>query len=93
MSRRTFLASSFAFGAVTLAAVSALAHVTLEVREAKAGADFEGKDETSFVAEFAGWLETEGKKLIPATDTYLLNQLDEVVALAYRTKYKLENLK
>ena len=40
MSRKTLLASSFTFGAVTLAAVSALAHVTLEVREAKAGAPY-----------------------------------------------------
>jgi hypothetical protein len=40
MSRKTFLASSFTFGAVTLAAVSAFAHVTLEVRQAKAGAPY-----------------------------------------------------
>ena len=40
MSRRAFLASSITFGAVTLAAVSAFAHVTLEVREAKAGAPY-----------------------------------------------------
>ncbi len=40
MSRKTLLASSITFGAFTLAAVSALAHVTLEVREAKAGAPY-----------------------------------------------------
>jgi uncharacterized protein YcnI/copper(I)-binding protein len=39
MSRRAFLASS-AFAAVTFATVSALAHVTLEVREAKSGAPY-----------------------------------------------------
>lgn len=39
MSRKTLLASSIAFG-VTFAAASALAHVTLEVREAKAGAPY-----------------------------------------------------
>jgi hypothetical protein len=40
MSRKALLASSITFGAVTLAAASALAHVTLEVREAKAGAPY-----------------------------------------------------
>jgi periplasmic copper chaperone A len=40
MSRKNLLASSFTFGAVSLMAVSALAHVTLEVREAKAGAPY-----------------------------------------------------
>jgi uncharacterized protein YcnI/copper(I)-binding protein len=40
MSRRAFLASSITFGAVTLAAASAFAHVTLEVREARAGAPY-----------------------------------------------------
>lgn len=40
MVRRAFLASSIAFGAITLAAASALAHVTLEVREASAGTSY-----------------------------------------------------
>lgn len=40
MSGKTLLASSLTFGAVSLVAVSALAHVTLEVREAKAGAPY-----------------------------------------------------
>jgi uncharacterized protein YcnI len=40
MSRKILLASSIAFGALTLATASALAHVTLEVREARAGAPY-----------------------------------------------------
>jgi copper(I)-binding protein len=40
MSRRAFLASSITLGAITLAAASALAHVTLEVREARAGTSY-----------------------------------------------------
>lgn len=40
MSRGAILASSITFGAVTLAAASALAHVTLETREARAGTSY-----------------------------------------------------
>lgn len=40
MSGRSILASSITFGAISLAAVSALAHVTLETREARAGTSY-----------------------------------------------------
>jgi uncharacterized protein YcnI/copper(I)-binding protein len=40
MSRGAILASSITFGALALATVSALAHVTLEVREANAGTSY-----------------------------------------------------
>ncbi len=40
MSRRAFILSSMSFGAVMLAATSALAHVTLETREARAGTSY-----------------------------------------------------
>lgn len=40
MSRRAILASSITFGALTLATISALAHVTLEVRQANAGTSY-----------------------------------------------------
>lgn len=54
---------------------------------------FAGLDECGFVCKLACWLECEGRQAICPTDTYLLNQLDEVIATVYRTKYKLENLK
>jgi uncharacterized protein YcnI len=42
MFRRSILASSIAFGALSLASVTALAHVTLETREARAGTSYKG---------------------------------------------------
>ena len=55
--------------------------------------EFSGTDELGFVGKLADWLETQGRTCIDPGDTYLLNQLDEVLAAVYRAKYKLENLK
>lgn len=55
--------------------------------------EFAGTDELGFVTKLAAWLETTGRGCIDPADTYLLNQLDEVLASVYRAKYKLENLK
>jgi len=55
--------------------------------------EFVDTDERGFISKLASWLETEGRACIEPTDTYLLNQLDEILAAVYRAKYKLENLK
>ena len=55
--------------------------------------EFVGTDECGFVCKLAAWLESQGRACISSDDTYLLNQLDEVIAAVYRAKYKIENLK
>jgi len=55
--------------------------------------EFVGTNELGFINMLAQWLETQGRACIDPADTYLLNQLDEVLASVYRAKYKIENLK
>lgn len=47
----------------------------------------------SFIQLLASWFDSQGKNLISPDDGFLKNLADEVQALIYRTKYKLENLK
>lgn len=54
---------------------------------------FVGMDEHEFVSKLAVWLEQQGRHLIEPSDTYLLNQFDEILAAVYRAKYKIDNLK
>lgn len=49
---------------------------------------FPKTDEHSFINALASWVEDQ--KL---DDSYLANQWDELKALVYKTKYKIENLK
>lgn len=44
-----------------------------------------------FIQELARWVET-AHSYVPAGDTFINNLIDEVQALVYRAKYKLENL-
>lgn len=48
-------------------------------------------DAKVFIAELAAWAET-AHSCVPAGDTFLNNLVDEMQALIYRAKYKLENL-
>jgi hypothetical protein len=52
----------------------------------------EQDDPIAFIGSLATWFEDEGRACINPADTYLLNQLDEVLATVYSAKYKLENL-
>lgn len=50
-----------------------------------------GDDAAAFIHELADWAET-AHSYVPQGDTFLGNLIDEVQALIYRTKYKLDNL-
>lgn len=50
-----------------------------------------GDDAVAFIHELATWAET-AHSYVPAGDTFIGNLIDEVQALVYRTKYKLDNL-
>lgn len=54
--------------------------------------NFQADSALDFIIQFTEWLVNEGIKLIPE-DSYLLNILDEIQALAYSIKYKIETLK
>lgn len=51
-----------------------------------------GDDAKAFIATFTTWLDNVAHSCVPAEDSFLHNLIDEVQALAYRTKYKLDNL-
>lgn len=53
---------------------------------------FVGTDPKAFAAKLAGWLEGEGRQCLDQSDSYLLNQVDEITAAVYLAKYKLDNL-
>lgn len=50
-----------------------------------------GDDAKAFITDLAAWAET-AHGYVPAGDTFLGNLIDELQALIYRTKYKLDNL-
>lgn len=50
-----------------------------------------GDDPVAFIHELASWAET-AHSYIPAGDTFINNLVDEMQALVYRAKYKLDNL-
>ena len=52
---------------------------------------FQDSDAISFIRSVAEWAEMIRASLNP-TDTFILNQWDEILSLVNRTKYKLENL-
>ena len=52
------------------------------------GANVEG---IALIKQFVAFLEKERNSI--GTDSYLQNQVDEILLLGYQTKYKLENLK
>ena len=54
--------------------------------------NFQADSALDFITQFTEWLVNEGLKLVPE-DSYLLNILDEIQALAYSIKYKIETLK
>jgi hypothetical protein len=54
--------------------------------------NFQADSALDFITQFTEWLVNEGLKLVPE-DSYLLNILDEIQALAYSVKYKIETLK
>jgi hypothetical protein len=51
-----------------------------------------GEDANAFIAGLATWLDHVAHACVPPEDTFLHNLIDEVQALTYRTKYKLDNL-
>ena len=53
--------------------------------------DTNSKDKIEYFNELASFIKSE-RKIIPAEDTHLQNIVDEVVALIYRTLYKLKYL-
>jgi hypothetical protein len=50
-----------------------------------------GDDPVIFIHELASWAET-AHAYIPAGDSFIANLIDEMQALVYRAKYKLDNL-
>lgn len=50
-----------------------------------------GDDPVAFIQELALWAET-AHSYIPAGDSFIANLIDEMQALVYRAKYKLDNL-
>lgn len=54
--------------------------------------NFQADSAHDFITQFTTWIENEGLKLIPE-NSYLYNILDEIQALSYSTKYKIESLK
>ena len=48
-------------------------------------------DARVFIQQVAEWAHVEKNK-IPQSDSFLLNIWDEILALIFKTKYKLENL-
>lgn len=50
-----------------------------------------GDDPIAFIHELASWVET-AHSYVPTGDSFINNLIDEVQALVYRTKYKLDNL-
>ena len=49
-----------------------------------------GDDPVAFIHELASWAET-AHSYVPAGDSFIANLIDEMQALVYRTKYKLDN--
>ena len=50
------------------------------------------KEPLAYLESFVKLISTEGKKAIKVEDTHLLNILDEIVALTYKTIYKIKIL-
>lgn len=63
------------------------------ILEPIAASSIPGDDAQGFIAGLTTWLDHVAHGCVPAEDTFLHNLIDEVQALAYRTKYKLDNLK
>jgi len=55
--------------------------------------DRDKTDVIKYFQELAGWLTDNKTSYINERDTYLLNSVDEVVSLIYKTLYKLRFLK
>jgi hypothetical protein len=53
--------------------------------------EFNAQDPLTFISQFATWAESI-KQFIDKNDTHILNVWDEIIALSYRAKYKIENL-
>lgn len=64
----------------------------IDTSDAQAQAGFDGgADAKEFIKRVTDWMQQEKQKLSPE-DSFLVNIWDEITALAFRTRYKLENL-
>ena len=64
---------------------------TLTIQPCQNPAVFAQTDAVAFIRSVADWAEKVHSQLNPA-DSYIINQWEEILALVYRAKYKLENL-
>ena len=63
----------------------------MDISDAVMSMNFADHDAKEFIKRVTDWMQQEKQKLSPE-DSFLVNIWDEITALAFRTRYKLENL-